>query len=484
MHKPIQFKDLSLSFSHKTCFSDFSGQILYGSRIAIIGRNGEGKSTLLKILQGASHSFEGSLMLPPDLRVGYLPQLIDTCHSLSGGERLNRALTDALCQDPNLLLLDEPTNHLDQSNRRALIKHLRRYQGTLLVVTHDVELLKNLVDTLWHIQHEKVHVFHGSYDDYRRCLAAKTLKIENELALLKQQKKEAHLALMKEQARGKQMRMNGEKNIAQRKWPTVRSHTKLGNAVETGDKRLHQIKAKKETLIEELAMIYQPDEITPQFQLTSSSLSKSAITIREGSVSYTNGPLVLEKIDFHLPARARVALLGDNGSGKSTFIRAILADKGLKKTGDWTVLKPSNIGYLDQHYQNLSADKTVFEMLSSIMPASSYTEIRKHLNDFLFRKNEEIEARIANLSGGEKARLSLCCIAASSPALLILDEMTNNLDLETREHVIQVLKNYPQAMLVVSHDAAFLKAINIERTYLIHQGGIQWVNDGLDDYEV
>ncbi len=138
MHKPIRFQDLGLYFPHKTCFSDFSGQILYASRIAIIGRNGEGKSTLLNILRGIYTTHEGNLTLPDDVCVGYLPQLIDTFETLSGGERLNQALTEALCQGPNLLLLDEPTNHLDKTNRRALMNHLRHYPGTLIMVTHDI----------------------------------------------------------------------------------------------------------------------------------------------------------------------------------------------------------------------------------------------------------------------------------------------------------------------------------------------------------
>jgi len=140
------------------------------------------------------------------------------------------------------------------------------------------------------------------------------------------------------------------------------------------------------------------------------------------------------------------------------------------KTGNLTVPHAYEIGYLDQHYTTLSADKTVWETISSFFMNKSYTEIREHLNDFLFSKNEEVNALVSTLSGGEKARLSLAQIAAMMPKILILDEMTNNLDRETRAHVMQVLKVYPGAMIVISHDADFLNAIQVTDRYEIKDG--------------
>lgn len=459
MHKPIRFKDLGLSFQHKQCFYDFSEEVLYGSRIAIIGRNGVGKSTLLKIIQGTWTRYEGSISLPIDVNIGYLPQVIDTYELLSGGERLNRALTEALRHTPNLLLLDEPTNHLDASNRRSLMNHLRHYKGTLIMITHDMELLRNSIDTIWHIHNGKIHVFTGSYDEYQHLLAKKTASIAEEMARLERKKKEMHLAKMKEQERNKNMRIRGEKSIQQRKWPTIRSSAKLGNAVKTGNQRLHHIQERKESLISEMAELYQPEIIQPQFQLRATLHQKAVITIKDGSVGYNNDAIILHNIDFHTRACERIALCGDNGSGKSTFVKAILEKDSLAKTGSWMLPNSANIGYLDQHYQNLNAYKTVFEIVESLMPYATNHERRAHLNDFLFRKNEEVEKLIAELSGGEKARLSLCCIAARPPDLLILDEMTNNLDLETRAHVIQVLKGYPGAMIVISHDGPTLRPL-------------------------
>ena len=134
MHKPIQIKDLALSFSHKECFENFNTQIHYGSKIAIIGRNGSGKSSLLKMINGTLEPSSGTIKIPNDVSLSYVPQQIESYDNLSGGEKLNMALTQALSEDPNLLLIDEPTNHLDKFNRKSLIRMLKNYQGTLIVV--------------------------------------------------------------------------------------------------------------------------------------------------------------------------------------------------------------------------------------------------------------------------------------------------------------------------------------------------------------
>jgi ATPase subunit of ABC transporter with duplicated ATPase domains len=169
-----------------------------------------------------------------------------------------------------------------------------------------------------------------------------------------------------------------------------------------------------------------------------------------------------------------MAITGDNGSGKSTLIKAIIGDKSVHKTGEWYVVKPDDIGYLDQHYGTLNPHKTVLETIEDLVPHLPHTEIRRHLNDFLFRKNEEVNALVSTLSGGEKARFSLAQIAAKTPKLLILDEITNNLDLETKEHVVQLLKAYPGAMIIISHDADFLEEIGVNSYFKITDGYVSF----------
>lgn len=467
MHKPIQIKDLSLSFPHKTCFDNFHVQIHYGSRIAIIGRNGSGKSTLLKIVRGTFTGVTGDVLIPKDVTFGYVPQIITDFDALSGGQRLHKALTQALSADPNVLLLDEPTNHLDRHNHQNLLRLLRHYSGTLIVVSHDMELLRDSIDTLWHIDNGKIVVFSGNYDDYRREMEAKRASIEQELSRLHRQKKDTHQALMKEQTRAAKSRAKGEKSIAEHKWP-LGGKASARRAEQTSGRKKVAIGYKKQALSEQLTELRLPEVIAPKFSLTAmASGDKTILSIADGSVGYLDASPLLKAIHLSVRSQEKIAILGDNASGKSTLIKAILDDATVIKAGDWLVPKIQDIGYLDQHYDTLLPAKSVCETIAACVPNWSHAEVRCHLNDFLFRKNDEVNAVVAQLSGGERVRLCLAQIAAMTPKLLILDEITNNLDLETKAHVVEVLKNYPGAMIVISHDNTFLKEIGVEYSYEI-----------------
>ena len=453
MHKPIHIKDLDLSFPHKTCFENFSCQIPYGSRIAIIGRNGNGKSSLLKMI---------AAICGEDVVVGYVPQVIIEHTDLSGGQRLNKAVTEALNLDPNVLLLDEPTNHLDHRNRKSLMRMLQNYPGTLIMVSHDKELLCQCSDTLWHIYHCKIHIFSGNYDDYVREIKLKRASTLGELELLSRHKKDMHNKLMQEQQRSSKSKAKGQKSIDQRKWPTVVSNAKAGRAEETSGRKKSAIDKRKSDLAESLSDLRLPEIIVPKFSIESYDAGRGmAVHISGASVGYFEKQPLLSGINLSLQCGECLGITGDNGRGKSTLIKAILGDESVFRTGKWHVIKRDDIGYLDQHYGTLNPDKTVLETIADLVPHLPLTEIRRHLNDFLFRKNEEVNAFVNTLSGGEKARLSLAQIAAKTPKLLILDEITNNLDLETKEHIIQALKAYPGTIIVISHDADFLEEIGI-----------------------
>ena len=156
---------------------------------------------------------------------------------------------------------------------------------------------------------------------------------------------------------------------------------------------------------------------------------------------------------------------------QTTLLKAILGDPCIITSGEWSI-NVADMGYLDQHYATLSADKTVLETIAVLQPSWSHIELRRHLIDFLFRSNAQVETLVADLSGGEKARLSLAQIAARTPKLLILDEISNNLDLETRAHVISILREYPAAMLIISHDEDLLKSIDIQQRYTVVEGSL------------
>ncbi len=470
LHKPIQCHDISLSFAHKICFENFSTQILHGSRIAIIGRNGSGKSHLLNLLRGTISPSSGSVTRPADVRIGYIPQVIADNEHLSGGQRVQAALNQALSAQPNVLLLDEPTNHLDVHHKKSLLRMLRAYTGTLIVVSHDLELLHNDMTTLWHIDNARIAVFRGNYVDYMRECDRQRLSLAQELVQLKQQKKALHLALMQEQTRAAKSRTQGEKSIAQRKWPTVVSRAKAHNAQQTSGHKKRQIQDKKHSITTQLAELPVVESIVPTFNLhgAASHQHRVLVSISEGSVAYREDHPVLRALYLTLAAGERIALIGDNGSGKSTLLKALMGQA--VRSGEWQVPALHALGYLDQHYQTLVAQHSVWQNLQALVPSWPDINIRRHLNDFLFRQPEEINALVSTLSGGEKARLALAQIAAATPQLLLLDEVTNNLDLVTRAHVITVLQKYPGSLIVIAHDRDFLQAINIERFYHIKDG--------------
>lgn len=228
-------------------------------------------------------------------------------------------------------------------------------------------------------------------------------------------------------------------------------------------KKLKAIDANKKGLESRLAELSLPEVIIPKFSIKSSELNtKALVQIRNGTVGYSTNEPLLTHINLSINGNERIAISGDNGSGKSTLVKAIRGGTNILTTGDWYIIKHDDIGYLDQHYNTLDPNKSVFETIVELAPNWSRSDIRCHLNDFLFRKNEEVTALVSTLSGGEKVRLCLAQIAAKPPKLLVLDEITNNLDLETCNHVMQVLKTYPGAMIVISHDMDFLKDIGID----------------------
>ncbi|CEG57633.1 ATP-binding cassette domain-containing protein [Legionella fallonii] len=467
MSRLIQLIDVSLYFNEKLCFEEFNYQIHTGERIALIGDNGSGKSSMLKIIKKLAPPSDGLIHYADDLTVGYVPQLIDRTDSSSGAERFNQALTQALAQNPQVLLLDEPTNHLDQKNRRNLMRLLEQFCGTLIIASHDVNLLRNNEFCFWNFNQQKIELYQGYFDHYQQQMRLQRDAIETRIEHLKQQKKQSHLSLMKEQQRAKNSRLKGEKSIKQAKWPTIVSKSKMLRSQETEGKKKRKLAEDKEFLVHQLQEINIVEEITPQFELSpSAKTTKALVTITEGVVSYEQ-QVILKSINLNITGNSRLAICGANGSGKSTLLKAIMGDTSVKKEGLWITPAPQDIGYLDQHYQLLTETDSVLDTIEGCRPEWTHAEIRHHLNHFLFRKNEQVHTLISQLSGGEKARLTLAKIAAKPPKLLILDELTNNLDFKTRNHVITLLKNYPGPFIVVSHDNDFLHLIDINGTYLV-----------------
>jgi ATPase subunit of ABC transporter with duplicated ATPase domains len=467
MHKPIFLNNINVAFNNQTYFEDFSTQILSGMHIAIIGANGTGKSTLLKVIKGDLMPSSGKIENNKDITFGYVPQLILDYITLSGAERFNKLLSLALAGRPDVLLLDEPTNHLDLQNRKSLMKMLNYYRGTLIIVSHDKELLKN-VTFLWHINNRKITVFNGHYDDYRNLVLNNRQSVENELKTLSKEKKETHKTLMKEQERTKKSKERGEKFVAQKRWLPSVGDLKANYASKTAGKKRADSFEKRKSLYERLASLKIVKPLKPSFTLNpKDTSSKTVVSINYGSVGYKDKQ-ILNNINLFAKGNEHLAIIGNNGSGKTTLLKAILNCPDIIKEGSWSMPNPEDIGYLDQHYSYLDNNKTVLETIADLSRDKAFPEIRLFLNNFLFRKNEEVNKPVSVLSGGEKASLSLAKIAIKTPKLLLLDEITNNIDLETKEYIIQVLKEYPGAIIIVSHDMAFLEEIGISNKYVIN----------------
>lgn len=475
-HQPVKINNLTIEFGSKELITNpFNYNIYSGERIAIIGRNGCGKSILLKALCGINQCFDGDIVLPEDVSLGYVPQVLnDKEIKLSGGQMFNHYLSQALLKDPNLLLLDEPTNHLDNKNRSSLFGLLSRYRGTLIVITHDTELL-NYVDTIWHVANGKINVFNGSYQEYLITQQQEWNTLTNSVRKANQDKKLAHELLMNEQQRYSKSIQKGKQSIAQNKWSRIAAGSKSSQAEVVSGRRNIKIQQSRQKALDKLQDLYVPEVIIPKFNLTSANInSKTILEIENGSIAYSsNGSNILTGINLQLNGVEKVVLQGNNGSGKSTLVKAILNHSSILRTGKWTTPEPNDIGYVDQHYSNLDSELTAVELLQNIVPAWSYAEIRNHLNVFLLRKNEEVHLATKYLSGGEKARLSLALIAANPPKLLILDEITNNIDLEAKKHLQQILQAYPSCFILICHDADFVASLLIDKFYLIEDGGLK-----------
>ncbi|MDR2431124.1 MAG: ATP-binding cassette domain-containing protein [Candidatus Margulisbacteria bacterium] len=472
MHAPLFLKNITLEFPGKICFTDFSAGIQPSRRIFIIGNNGSGKTALLKIIQGLLEPTTGIVENKQKVSFGYVPQLITDFADLSGAGRFNKALSGELAKHPDLLLLDEPTNHLDALNRRSLQKMLDSYAGTLVIVSHDEEFLQSFADTLWHINNAKVSVFRGRYADYQNALQAKRQSIGEQIFRLKKEQKENQKALLREQQRAKKSRAYGKKMVREKRWLPALADQKKSCAERSAGQKQKAIAEKRTTLRGQLADLYLPKIIRPVFSLSAQDIGRrSILSISRASAGYA-GRIVLSNINLVLGGGERLAVTGDNGAGKTTLFRAILDLPEIVKSGDWDAPRAADIGYLDQHYAMLDKERTVYDTLAVLRPDLPPRAIRSLLSVFLFRANEEVEKKVSVLSGGEKARLSLAKIAVKTPRLLLLDEATNNIDLETKDQLAAVLREYPGALLIISHDRSFLENIGVERWHQIVEPAI------------
>jgi ATPase subunit of ABC transporter with duplicated ATPase domains len=458
-----------LEFDGHICFGGFTTEISPTDKIAVIGDNGTGKTTLIKIIGGLFENFSGCVKNTEGLNFGYVPQVVEGHESLSGAEKFNKLLSSALALRPDVLLLDEPTNHLDEKNRKSLIRMINNFRGPAVIASHDINFLRDYgLDKIWHIDGGLIKIFCGKYDDYISARQDRLDSIDEDLRQARREKKEIHKSLMREQVRAKHSKQRGERLVEQRRWIPAVAHGKASQASKTAGKNNFGINTSKDAIVKEMASLRQPKTLKPKFMFCGQKINadNTILSISGGNCFY-GGKQILDGINLSLKGAGRLAIIGKNASGKTTLLKAILSNPDVIRTGDWLLPDKKDIGLLDQHYSNLDQNATVLSTIEQIFSGGAHADIRDFLNDFLFRTNEEVNKQIKFLSGGQKARLALAVLAARPFKLMLFDEITNNVDMLTKGHICDVLNSYPAGFIIVSHDGDFLDQIeNLDRYYI------------------
>lgn len=387
---------------------------------------------------------------------------------LSGGEKTKVFLAGMQIHSPTIILMDEPTNHLDTTSREKVYTFISTVRATLLVVSHDRELL-NRLPTLYELTPHGITAYGGNYDFYKRCketaekaLAAELGEKEKTLRQAKQTAREMAERKQKQNARG-------EKAGIRKRISRMAVNT-LKDKAEKSTTKLTDIHAEKiENTSEEVArlrgLLADRQHMQLNFEASGKPKGKRIVSARQLTFSYSGGtPLWKQPLDFQLLSGERVAIQGNNGTGKTTLLKLIAGylepTAGCLERNEWTYV------YVDQEYSLIHTERTLYEQVQAFnTPPFREDELKTRLHRYLF-PSSSWNKRCATLSGGEKMRLMFCClmIRNQTPDLLILDEPTNNLDIQSIEIITETVRQFEGTILVVSHDTHFLREIGIQRS--------------------
>lgn len=394
-------------------------------------------------------------------------KLTQKMETLSGGQKTKVFLAGISIHQPKLILLDEPSNHLDTTGRQLLYDFVRSAYATLIIVSHDRKLL-NLVDNLCELSKCGITVYGGNYDFY-----TEQKQIENNALNQDLKSKEKALRKAKEKEREtleRQQKLDARGRNKQEKAGVARIMLNtLRNNAEKSTAKIKDVHAEKiGGIYEELQNLRKelPEIDKMKFGFDNSSLHKGKILFTANGInfSYNHQQLWNKNKDIEIRSGERIALKGLNGSGKTTLIKIILGELELKSG---TVFRAANKSvYIDQDYSLIDNNLTVYEQAEKFNTvAMQEHEIKIRLNWFLFTK-EDWDKCCSVLSGGEKMRLMLCCLTINnqSPDMIILDEPTNNLDIQNIEILTAAINEYEGTLIVVSHDDSFLEQVNVKRT--------------------
>ncbi|NCF71844.1 MAG: ATP-binding cassette domain-containing protein [Chlamydiales bacterium] len=391
--------------------------------------------------------------------------------SLSGGMLARVQLISLLVTEPNLLLLDEPSNHLDQENREWLYAFLRQSSSAYIIVSHDMDLLELPFDSVWHIVKQHIRVFQGRYRAYQDQLALDKRNRNEKIKSLKAEKEQLVKAFQKEQTRMLRTQKQGQKKHgSSEKMLKTKQIERAENTQGASHKK--RVLLKKHESIQELKQMHETR--LPELSFHYENKSKFfSVSIASAQVSYKD-KLILKDINLSICTKEKLALLGPNGSGKSSFIKALMGDSSLNKKGFWQGLEEliKNSAYLDQHYSLLNHQDSIELNLEGVRPEWGQKQRRDFLRSFLFFDQRRLTQKVESLSEGEKVRLCLAIIAAKAPAFLILDEVCNNLDLNTKQYLAGALSQFEGGILISEHEQGFLELLGIKEVLQINEQSI------------
>ncbi|MGE7762340.1 ribosomal protection-like ABC-F family protein [Peribacillus sp. NPDC097895] len=459
----LKASDLKKSYGNREVLSVDSLQLYKHDRVGVVGRNGEGKTTLLSILAGVKEPDSGHIENYGT--VTYIPQLEETEQEISGvlasiwnlpnedqemisgGERTRRKIAAALTSNADVLIADEPTSHLDVFGIEQLEKDLMSFDGAILLTSHDKAFLNHLCTTIWEVDQGKVTVYEGNYEDYTEQKQAKTEKENKEYAEYNREKDRLKKAAQNLQTKSDSIRKapkrmgNSEARLHKRS--SGKQKAKLNRSAEA-----------IETRIEKLAKKDKPRENPPIiFDISEFPSLHSKRVIRFNGCSLKVGSNTLKQhIYGDVPLKSRLAINGQNGSGKSTLLKKIV-----DRQADLNVAKPAKLGFFAQQQENLIESKTVLE---NILQDSPYNQafVRTILSRLAFKGND-VYKQVSLLSGGERVRASLAKVFLGNYNVLVLDEPTNYLDISTKEALTEVLKAYPGTIIFVTHDRSLIQSL-------------------------
>ena len=513
----LSITDISIRIAGRLLIDSGSVQIVPGSRVGFVGRNGVGKSTLFQAIRGDLPLEQGTISLPPRWQIGSLAQeapdgpeslievvlradrerdallkeaetahdpqriaeiqtrLVDieahsaparaasilsglgfsagdqlrSCSEFSGGWRMRVALAATLFSAPDLLLLDEPTNYLDLEGTLWLESHLANYPRTVIIISHDRDLLETSVDQILHLEHGRLTLYKGTYSSFEEQRAARAMLDARHAKRATEERKRLQAFVDRFKAKATKARQ-------------AQSRMKM----------LERMKPVAALVTEDVREI--------AFRAPEKMLSPPIIAVDEASVGYEASRPVLNRVTLRIDNDDRIALLGPNGNGKSTLIK-LLAGKLPAFSGRITRADKLGIGYFAQHQlDELDADASPYDHVRRLMTDAPESKVRARVGGIGF-SGKAGDTLVKNLSGGEKARLLLGLATFHGPNMIVLDEPTNHLDIDSRAALAEAINQFPGAVIMVSHDRYLIEAC-ADQLWVVADRTVRTFDGDIDDY--